>query len=97
MSDLFSHAQNAGRIGLGTSITELEEFNRRAVLALKAVDFGSFNQTRSVVTTFERQLATGVVSDKMQQAIFNIAHRYRRQITDRLVLDYAADRAKGAD
>lgn len=97
MSDLFSPAQKPGRIGLGTGITELEEFNRRAQIALRAVDFGSFNQSRSVVQTFEQQLGRGVVSDKMQQAIYNIVHRYRRQITDQLVLAYAAERAKGAD
>lgn len=97
MTDLFSPAQKPARIGLGTSISELEEFNRRAVIALKGVDFGSFNQTRSVFQTFERQIGIGIVSDKMQQAIYNIVHRYRRQITDQLVLAYAADRAKGSD
>lgn len=84
-------------IGLGTGINSVEEFNRRAQIALKDVNFGHFNSSESVFQGFQIQLARGAVSPKMQQAIFNIVHRVRKQISDKLVTDYAAVRAKGAD
>jgi hypothetical protein len=83
-------------IGLGTSITDVAEFNRRAAIALRGVTFGQGNGER-VVAEFQRQQAAGQVSEKMQQAIFNIIHRFRRQISDQMVTTYAALRAEGAD
>lgn len=84
-------------IGAGTQINDVAEFNRRAAIALKGVDFGHYNSSQRVVDTFYAQHARGAVSEKMQLAIYNIVHRYKRQITDQLVKDYAAQRAKGAD
>lgn len=83
-------------IGLATTL-DLAEFNRRAAIALRGVTFAPHGNTLGVVDSYRRQLEAGAVSEKMQQAIYNIVHRYRRQITDRAVLDYAAARAKGAD
>lgn len=84
-------------IGLGTSIADVAEFNRRAAVAFNGVTFATYGSATGVVTEFKRQQAAGAVSDKMQQAIYNLVHHYRRQITDRLVTEYAATRAKGAD
>lgn len=84
-------------IGLGSGISNVEEFNRRADIALRGVTFGYVSSADRVVQEFKRQLAAGAVSEKMQQAIYNIVHRYRRQITDRLVTDYAAPRARGSE
>jgi hypothetical protein len=83
-------------IGLGMGIT-VDEFNRRALIALRGIEFGSFNSAQRVMAEFQRQMAAGAVSDKMQQAVFNILHRFRRQVTDQAVKDFAANRAKGAD
>lgn len=80
-----------------TAIVSVSQFNQRAAAALKAVDFGHFNSSERVVGGFLYQLERNQVSEKMQQAIYNIVHRYRRQITDQAVKDYAADRARGAD
>lgn len=96
--DLFAPAQNAGRVGLGTGITELEEFNRRALIALQGVSFGHSGRAEDIVAACRaRWLHTQPLSEKQQQALYNIVHRYRGQITDRLVTEYAATHAKGAD
>lgn len=84
-------------IGLGTEIRDVVEFNRRAAIALKAVEFGAFNSSQRVVDEYQRQYAAGSVSEKMQQAIYNIVNRYRRQVTDQMVVAYASLRAKGSD
>lgn len=84
-------------IGLGASITDVAEFNRRASIALRGVTFAPHGNTLGVVAEFQRQYAAGAVSEKMQQAAFNIVHRYRKQISDELVNTYAAARAKGHD
>lgn len=78
-------------------IRSAAEFNQRAATAFKGVDFGSFNNSERVVAEFQRQLRTGNVSERMQQAIYNIAHRYRRQIHDQDVTEYALMHARGAD
>ena len=78
-------------------ITSAQAFNQRAAVALRSVDFGSFNNSERVVAEFQRQHAAGSVSTKMQQAIINIAHRYRRQIHDSEVTEYALMHARGAD
>jgi hypothetical protein len=78
-------------------ITDPREFNRRAVAALGRVDFGKFNSSERVYMEFKRQLAAGSVSERMQQAIINIAHRHRRQISDAAVNEYALMHARGAD
>ena len=79
------------------AIRDVGEFNRRAEAALKGVDFGAFSNAARIVAEFGRQIAAGNVSAKMQQAAYNIVHRYRRQISDQLVRDFAVMRAKGAD
>lgn len=77
-------------------IRTVQDFNRRAVKALGVVTFGHGN-TQGVVDSFRRQVEMECVSEKMQQAIYNIVNRYRAQITEKALLDYAADRAKGHD
>lgn len=84
-------------IGMGPAIPDIAEFNRRTSFAIRAVDFGRFNQTAKVVAEFQRQYTAGVVSYQMQKAIIDIVHRFRKQITDKAVTDFAAVRSKGAD
>lgn len=80
-------------IGAGSSITDVAEFNRRAFIALSAVDLqGDF-----VSNCRERILAGRDLSPDQQKALYNIVHRYRGQITDRLVTEYAATKARGSD
>ena len=78
-------------------ITSVQEFNQRVAAALDGVEFGHFNNSERVVAEFRRQLTTGTVSPRMQQAIINITHRYRRQIHDAPVAEYALMHARGAD
>jgi hypothetical protein len=78
-------------------IETVHEFNHRAATALAGVDFGKFNSSERVYMEFKRQLAAGRVSERMQQAIINIAYRYRRQIQDGAVNEYALMHARGAD
>lgn len=77
-----------------TSLT-VEEFNRRALIALKGVSFGFGSHAESIVAAAEQQVSLGRVSPRMQQALYNICNRFHRQITDRQVTDMAALRAKG--
>lgn len=83
-------------IGLGSQIDDVAEFNRRAAIALRGVSVGQGHGER-VVAEFQRQQAAGAVSEKMQQEVYNIVHRFRRQVSDQMVTTYAALRAKGAD
>lgn len=82
-------------IGHGTEITDVAEFNRRAEISLREISFPLQSQGPGVVAEFRRQSLAGSVSPKMQQAIYNIVHRFRRQISDKLVVDYASERARG--
>lgn len=85
-------------IGLGTRIDDVAEFNRRALIALNGVTFAQHSRTSDIVTTCRLTLDAGrPLSAKQQQALVNIVHRYRRQITDQLVKDYAAEKATGHD
>lgn len=84
-------------IGLGPAIPDVAEFNRRATFALRGVEFGIANSTAKVAAEFQRQYSAGTISKEMQQAVFNIVHRFRKQITDKAITEYAASRAKGAD
>lgn len=85
-------------IGLGTSITDVAEFNRRAACALKGVTFLPGSWDKRFARDMREAIEAGRdLTDKQQQALYNVVHRYRRQIIDRLVTEYAAMRAKGAD
>lgn len=84
-------------IGLGSNIQTVDEFNRRAEVSVREINFPPQSRDPGVIAEFRRQSLAGNVSDKMQQAVFNIVHRYRKQISDKLVVDYASERAKGSD
>jgi hypothetical protein len=85
-------------IGLGTRIEAVAEFNRRALIALNGVTFAQHSRTADIVTACRLRLNGGEpLTEKQQQALVNIVHRYRRQITDQLVKDYAAEKASGHD
>lgn len=85
-------------IGLGTGIREVSEFNRRAVCALNAVTFKPDSHQLAFARAAIASINAGRELDgKQQQALYNLVHRYRRHITDTLVTEFAAMRAKGAD
>lgn len=85
-------------IGLGISIATVSEFNRRALIALKGVSYAMETAAPDIVASIRIRVNAGQeLSPKQQQALYNIVHRYRRQITDKMVLDYAETRARGAD
>lgn len=85
-------------IGLGMRIESIAEFNRRAAIALNGVTFKADSQQLRFVKTAIAAINTGFELDtKQQQALYNLVHRYRRHITDRMVTEFAAMRAKGAD
>lgn len=78
-------------IGLGSSINDVAEFNRRALIALRGV-----KHTSSFIASMIGRLGAGVpLTEREQQALYNTVHGYRRQITDKLLTDYASARAKG--
>lgn len=84
-------------IGLGMQVSSVLEFNRRALCALKGIVFRNpidANIAADLVFLLENGHA---LWGEKQQKLINLVHRYRRHITDQLVLDYAALRAKGAD
>jgi hypothetical protein len=83
---------------IGPAVPNVAEFNRRALIALNGVGFGRGGSTAEVVAGIRFRINMGQdITLAQQQALFNICHRYRRQITDRAVTSYAAGRAKGAD
>lgn len=84
-------------IGIGPAIPNVEEFNRRARIALNAATFSNYTDSSRLGWMRTVMNAGFPFSKDEQQEIFNLVHKYRRQITDQAVKDYAADRAKGAD
>ena len=85
-------------IGFGSELQTVAEFNRRAAIALRAVSFKPESQQLKFAKTAIAAVDAGVDLDKhQQQKLFNLVHRYRRHITDHLVTEFAAMRAKGAD
>lgn len=88
----------SAQIGLGTAIDTSADFNRRAAVALKGVTF----RPASWAKRFARDMTERIekhwpLSEKQQQWLYNLVHQHRAQISDKLVLDYAASRAQGAD
>lgn len=85
-------------IGLGMRIETVAEFNRRAACALKGVTFKPDSWQIGFAKAAIASIDAGRELDaKQQQHLYNLVHRYSRQITDRLITDYAAQRAKGHD
>ena len=86
------------RIGFATQIEDVSEFNRRALVALNGVDFGD-NTTASDIVRSCRLLHGNrkPLSEAQQKMLIFIVHCYRSQITDRLVTEYAARKARGHD
>jgi hypothetical protein len=85
-------------IRLGTGIPNDTEFNRRALIALRGVEFPEGSGAEAIANSCRSRIAAGYqLSPDQQQALFNIAHSWKKHYTDQLVKDYAAPRAKGAD
>lgn len=80
-------------IGFGMRITDIGEFNRRAGIALRGVRLHS---DYDLPPSLARQLSSSAaLSAGDQEKVYRLVHRYRAQITDQMVLDYAANQAKG--
>lgn len=85
-------------IGLGTDITEVAEFNRRAAKALRGVDFVPGSWSKRFATDMIAAIDAGrTLTEKQQQSLYNVVHKFRRQITDAVLKDFAASRAREAD
>lgn len=85
-------------IGLGTSIAGCDEFNRRAVAALRGVTFVPQSWSKRFSADMVELIGSGgSLTGKQQQAMYNLVHSYRRQITDAMLTEYAARFAKGSD
>lgn len=81
-------------IGTGPAIADVAEFNRRALIAFKAVDFGDNTTGADIVESCRRLVTFGHgLSIRQQRALYQIAYRYRHQITDRSVVEFASVRA----
>ena len=83
-------------IGLGSGIADVAEFNRRAAIALRGVDVpdrSTFDQgfVRSISQRIDRGLT---LSNDQQLPLYRVIDRYRSQITDRALIDFAAERTK---
>lgn len=85
-------------IGLGTEIRDVAEFNRRAAVALRGVSFAPDSWQLNFAKAAIASITAGRELDpRQQQHLYNLVHRYRRHIHDRLVTEFAATRAKGHD
>jgi hypothetical protein len=82
---------SSGRIGLGIGIGSVDEFNRRAVIALRGVSHSSEFLTNICARINLRQS----LSPDQQQGFINAVYRLSKKITDKLVQDYASSHAKG--
>jgi hypothetical protein len=75
------------------STMPLDEFNRRASIALKGV-----SHTSTFIPSIVRQIEAGrALTPKQQQALYNVIHAYRAQITDYQIKAIAEIAAKGHD
>lgn len=83
-------------IGLGTGISSVVEFNRRAFVALLGVAFsGQIAHKEFIVLSRLKYESHCTLSPEQQQRLYQIVRSYRHQITDQLVIDYATDHTKG--
>lgn len=83
-------------IGLGMRITDVAEFNRRAAIALRGVRFLPGGWDKRFAVDMCQQLHRGAIpSEKQQRRLTELVHRYRRQISDDLVREFAAEQAGG--
>lgn len=78
-------------IGFGPAIPDAKEFNRRARIALRAVDHDS-----RFLTDMSAKIDRGEsLNDNQQRAFFKTVYSLRRHIHDEALLEYAATKAKG--
>lgn len=83
---------------VGTDSISLAEFNRRAMIAANGIRFGYGNRAAEIISACRFRLGRDMgLTERQQQALINILHRFRAQITDQGLKDYAASRATGAD
>lgn len=80
-------------IGLGMRIENIEEFNRRALPALRGLQ-----NTSGFVDAMIRKLHLHVTLTKPEQtALYNVIRDRQTEVTDTLVRDYAIARLRDAD
>lgn len=81
-------------IGLGTSLDE-REFVRRVRIAFRAIDISDEKST--FIANTLRTIDRGVgLSEAQMTALYRATVRYKRQITDSLVVELAEQRTKEA-
>lgn len=75
-----------------------DDFNRRAAIALRGVTMPPDSWSKRFAGDVAALISAGKkLTSHQQAALFKVVHQFRRQITDSLVLEYAAARAKQAD
>ena len=78
--------------GLGVGITDENEFNRRAAIALNGCHLTGLAKRLHV------KLKTGMYLDMQDQRwLYRVVHERRNEITDEALREYAAARTKGHD
>lgn len=87
----------SARVGLGTGIETVQEFNRRALMALRAVDLEAGSWPVKLLATIRFAVGKNMeLPPEEQQKLYELVDRYKRQIWDRLVIQYAANQIKEA-
>lgn len=79
-----------GQIGEGMRLDSISEFNRRAAIAIR----GSEASGRAQVLARKVQFG-GTLSADEQQAFLSDVHRWRHELTDAMVIEYAGLNMKG--
>lgn len=75
----------------------LEEFNGRAVRAMRTVDLAENSFDDEFMKTVSKLIERGFrVSERQQLTLFRVVHHHRSSIWDALVNLYAAQRIKEA-
>lgn len=83
------------RIGLGLRLDDQAEARRRAACALRGLRLDDGHPLRGFVANMLACLAGDrPLSPDQERAIYRVLLANRAQITDRLLLEYAAERAR---
>lgn len=82
---------------LPSASLDLSEFNRRAIIALRALDLDDHRFDAGFVANVGKLIDRHYsLTDLQQISLYRVVLRRRRQIVDTLVVDYAAERAREA-
>jgi hypothetical protein len=87
----------SAQIGLGMRIESAAEFNRRVLPVLNGITWDGDELPEFIPTVVKLLRAGKPLSDRQQQALYNTIHAFRRYVTDSMVKEFAASKAKGSD